>query len=46
MYRGAARGMSGHYLVEGKVRAAEMWRLMRGVAVGRMRIEVREFRKR
>ena len=31
-------------MVDGKVRVAERWRPMRGVAVGWMRIKVRELR--
>ena len=42
VYRGAVRGMSAHYLVEGKARVAGRWRPIRGVAVGWMRIKVRE----
>ena len=38
--------MSDHYLIEGKVRVAERRRLIRGVAVGRMHIKVRELRKK
>ena len=40
------RGMSDHYSVDGKVRVAERWKLMRGVAVGQMYIKVRELRKK
>ena len=46
MYRWAARGISDHYLVEGKVRVAERWRPMRGVAMEQMHIKVRELRKK
>ena len=46
VYRGAVRGMSDHYLAEGKVRAAERWRPIRGVTVGQMHIKVRELRKK
>ena len=45
VYRGAVRGMSNHYLVEDKVRVAERWRLIRGVAVVRIRIKVRKLRR-
>ena len=31
--KGAARGMSDHYLVEGRVSVAERWRPMRSVVV-------------
>ena len=38
--------MSDHYLVESKVKVAERWRPIRGVAVGRMCIKVRELMKK
>ena len=34
VYKGTARGMSDHYLVEGRVKVAERWRPIRGGAVG------------
>ena len=46
VYRGALRGTSDHYLVEGKVRVAERWGTIRGVGVGWMRIRERGLRKK
>ena len=45
VYRGAAVGVSDHYLVEGRLRVAERWRPGGGRGVGRMCIRVRELRK-
>ena len=45
LYRGAVRGMSDHYLVEGRFRMAEMWSLIQGAVVGWMHIKVRKLRK-
>ena len=46
VYRGTARGMSDHYLVEGKVGVAERWGPVRGAAVGQMCIKVKQVRKK
>ena len=45
VYRGAAEGMSDHYLVEGRVRVAEKWRPGGGRGTRSVCVKVRELRK-
>ena len=46
VYRGAANGVSDHYLVEGRVRIVGRWRQARGMVEGRKAVKVNELRKK